>query len=189
MDEEPAEPWRPEEPAEHSEPETASWEADESVREELSSFADDAPPMDEPTAAIPRDVVEASLDDAVAPAPEPEPAETSLPPWSPPGDLDSSIASFNNKHKLVYRLIRSEIGAGATNFVRSCGEEAAFFASAELKADGTWEPSTLRSALCDARVDNPRAGLERMLEREVESLRSLAGEARIRTLVEQLRQL
>ena len=178
MDEEPQEPWQPEE----------SWtadaaEPDEAVRDELGSFTDDET-RDEATAAIPRETVEASLDAS----PAPEPAAEPLPPWNPPADLDSTIARFNNKHKLVFRLIRSEVGAGATNFVRSCGD-GGFLASAELKADGTWEPDTLRTAVCEARVENPGAGFEGMLEREVESLRALAGEARIRTLVEQLRQL
>jgi hypothetical protein len=165
-------------------------DADE-VREALASV------VDEETASIPREMVEASLEEPPSPAesaasdaPEPPPVVEAEPPppWDPPADLDGSIARFNNKHKLVYRLIRSEIGAGATNFVRSCGE-GGVFASAELMSDGTWEPAALKTAICEARVADPGAGLEGMLQREVESLRALAGEARIRTLVEQLNQL
>jgi hypothetical protein len=124
--------------------------------------------------------------------PEVVPESADLPSWTPPDDLDHRIARFNSKHKLVYRMIRSEVGAGAANFVkssRSALPEGDLFGKSELKSDGTFEADGLRMAVVEGRIADPSADFERMIEREVESLRALAGEARVRALVEQLRQL
>jgi len=41
--------------------------------------------------------------------------------WIPPEDLEPQISRFNAMQRIVYRSIRSEVGAGAANFVKSCG--------------------------------------------------------------------
>jgi hypothetical protein len=181
----------------------------------------DEPASPVETAAIPRQVIEEALrgpeawqetgsftppeaEPSFSPSPEPAtetvpehfpevvPESADLPSWTPPDDLDHRIARFNSKHKLVYRMIRSEVGAGAANFVKSCRSalpEGDLFGKSELKSDGTFEADGLRMAVVEGRIADPSADFERMIEREVESLRALAGEARVRALVEQLRQL
>ncbi len=114
--------------------------------------------------------------------------------WQPPPELDRDIARFNEKHRAVYRVIRSEVGAGAGNFVRSCRSALAceigdLLSSVELLSDGTWEERHLRRALVDRQVADAGEVLDRIIEEEVERLGALVGEARAQALRERLRSL
>lgn len=158
------------------------------------------------TVAIPRAEIEAIVAGDVAAAR----AETAAPPqegraeeaergpapedWQPPPELDREIARFNEKHRTVYRVIRSEVGAGAGNFVRSCRSALAceigdMLSSVELLPDGTWEERHLRRALVERRVADAGELLERIIEEEIERLGALVGEARARALRERIRSL
>ena len=111
--------------------------------------------------------------------------------WDPPQDLEHSITRFNAMQRLVYRSIRSEVGAGASNFVRSCGGRldarlGDLFSDVRLQTDGAWDPGDLRRAVVELRVDEPWDGFQRLLDEEIERLRVHIGEARASSLRERL---
>ncbi|MCH7781403.1 MAG: DUF4388 domain-containing protein, partial [Acidobacteria bacterium] len=60
--------------------------------------------------------------------------------WEPPADLEKMILRFNAMQRLVYRTVRSEVGAGAANFIRACCDEDTpnIVEDTELQSDGTW---------------------------------------------------
>jgi hypothetical protein len=159
------------------------------------------------TARLSREEIEASLREpveepvaAAEPQRGPEPtwssepelaAETERGAWEPPSDLDGAIASFNARHVVVFRAMRAEIGAGAANFVRSCrgALDAAFaelFATADLRADGSWDPDGLRRSVVEHRIGNAADGFTTLLEGEMQRLRAHMGEKRAAALAEQL---
>jgi hypothetical protein len=126
--------------------------------------------------------------EAVLKAPEPPPA---LPPFVPPYGLEGAIASFNARHVVLFRALRAEIGAGAANFVRSCrgGLDhglGVIFESAELRADGSWDPDGLRRSVVEHRVTNASDGFRALLNDELQRLRAHLGEARAAALANQL---
>ena len=111
--------------------------------------------------------------------------------FEPPADLDGVIASFNARHVILFRALRAEIGAGAANFVRSCRGAldeglSELFASAELRADGSWDPEGLKSAIVAHKIANAGAGFETLLDGELRRLRAHLGEARAAALADQL---
>jgi len=155
------------------------------------------------TARLSRDEVESSLRAAAAAA-VPEPAagpvldevagfsaSIDLPAWEPPAELDGAIASFNARHVVLFRAMRAEIGAGAANFVRSCraGLDASLvelFATADLRADGSWDPEGLKRSVIEHRIANANDGFATLLESELHRLRLHMGEKRAAALAEQL---
>lgn len=125
---------------------------------------------------------------APPPAPAPEPEATA---WEVPADLDGVIASFNARHVVLFRAMRAEIGAGAANFVRSCrgaldSRFAEMFATAELRADGSWDPEGLRLSVTAHRIGNAGDGFAALLDGELEKLRIQMGEKRAAALADQL---
>lgn len=107
------------------------------------------------------------------------------PAWEPPADLDSSITRFNAMQRVIYRTVRSEVGAGAANFVRSCCEaapQAEIVARTELHTDGSWDVEGLRNAVIDQRIEDPWFEYRRLINREIEILRGHIGEARAHEL-------
>jgi hypothetical protein len=111
--------------------------------------------------------------------------------WEPPDDLEALIARFNAMQRVIYRSIRSEVGAGATNFVRSCGGNLEHnfgdvFAKVDLQPDGAWDPGGLRQVIVDQRLDRPWDGFQRLLDQEIDKLRIHIGEARATGLLERL---
>jgi hypothetical protein len=111
--------------------------------------------------------------------------------WHPPSDLEASITRFNAMQRVIYRSIRSEVGAGATNFVRACGGSLGdrfgeVFAAVELQSDGAWDAGRLRQLLLEHRVERPWDGLKRLLDQEIDKLRIHIGEARANSLQERL---
>ncbi len=114
-----------------------------------------------------------------------------LPAFEPPASLDGAIASFNARHVVLFRALRAEIGAGAANFVRSCRGAldvgfASIFESADLRADGSWDPDGLKRAVIAHRVENAPEGFQRLLDDELQRLRTHLGEARATALADQL---
>jgi hypothetical protein len=111
--------------------------------------------------------------------------------WIPPEDLEPQISRFNDMQRIVYRSIRSEVGAGAANFVKSCGGSVEdrfgdLFEAVDLQADGAWDPGELREALVERRVEDPWDGFRKLLDEEIDKLRVHIGEARASSLQERL---
>ncbi len=113
--------------------------------------------------------------------------------WQPPDELDRDIARFNAVQRIVYRTVRAEVGAGAANFIRSCcsssdGTPAEPVHGAELLADGSWDAEGLRSAVQDARIEQPWDAYHELIQREIEILRAHIGEARAAELEQLIEQ-
>jgi hypothetical protein len=159
-----------------------------------------ADPDDDPTVRITAEDVAAALrepgepdvDDAAA-RPEAEAIEAAPEPpaWEPPEGLDGAIAAFNARHVVLFRALRTEVGAGAANFVRSCRgalgtEFAELFAAAELRADGSWDPEGLRRAIVDRRLETADEAFRELLEHEVDRLRVHLGDQRAAAIADQL---
>jgi hypothetical protein len=145
------------------------------------------------TARVSPDELEAALQEPTPPSETiaPTPPALEPPAFEPPDDLDETVASFNARHVILFRSLRAEIGAGAANFVRSCRGTldenfAAMFESADLRADGSWDPDGLKRAVIEHRVANPSDGFRRLLDDELQRLRAHLGEARAAALADQL---
>jgi hypothetical protein len=174
----------------------------------LDAALESAPEPDaQRTSRISREEVEAALFDAPASSPaaaegaipdpsdarpeaaSPAPAEPSA--WDPPEGLDGAIAAFNARHVILFRALRTEVGAGAANFVRSCraaldngfGE---LFATTELRADGSWDPEGLRRAVVEHRMGNAEEAFSQLLAHEVDRLRVHLGDQRATAIAGQL---
>jgi hypothetical protein len=169
-------------------------------------------PFDSTTVRIPRDEVEAALrgDPAIEepraevvpvpervpepePEPEPEAEGTAAPPteWDAPPNLDGEIARFNARQKAIFRVLRSEIGAGAVPFVRNCKAAlpegmAGAIGETTLLPDGTWDSLELKKAVAAARCDRFAEVFERLLEDQIERIRPQIGEKRAQALVDLL---
>ncbi len=152
---------------------------------ETSAF-DDTPDGTEPRAAEavsePFELVEPEEED------EPEPD------WDPPGNLDEIIQRFNAMHRVVYRAVRTEIGAGAVNFVRSCcckvsddGNDV--LEDVQLCADGSWDADGLRKSVVKRRIEDPWPTYQRLLDREFMQLQPHLGDTRAQRLKEQIWEL
>lgn len=187
-----AEPRRVEEVEEHASP-----GGDESARS-AADAATDAARVESAQAVGPADPVATTPEEPEAMS---RPAATSQPSVQPavPNDellaeLDRHIERFNRRHRLVFRAIRSEVGAGAANFVRACrtrldGESSDLFARSRLHPDGIWEAESLRRAAAELSTSRPWLEFERMIDCELDMLRGQVGEARVNSLREQLRQV
>ena len=159
-----------------------------SERDEASSDRDDLAENDDSN-DVDRTVRVSSKDIESAlrmPAAAPE-----LPAFELPANLDLAIASFNARHVVLFRALRAEIGAGAANFVRSCRGTlgigfASMFESADLRADGSWDPDGLKRAVIAHRVENAPEGFQTLLDDELQRLRAHLGDARAAALANQL---
>ncbi|NIM62295.1 MAG: hypothetical protein GTO30_11715, partial [Acidobacteria bacterium] len=71
--------------------------------------------------------------------------------------MDQSISAFNAMQRLVYRTVRSEVGAGAANFIRACCDDDApgIIEGTELQSDGTWDNEGLRRQVVENRIEDP----------------------------------
>ena len=161
--------------------------------------AEERPPSElldfDRTARVPREEIESALrepaDSPVAAA-EPEAvAEVEALAFDPPPNLDGAIASFNARHVVLFRALRAEIGAGAANFVRSCRGAldngfSELFATADLRADGSWDPEGLKRSVIEHRVANAADGFQELLNGEFQRLRVHLGDVRATTLADQL---
>jgi hypothetical protein len=109
----------------------------------------------------------------------------------PSADLARAIARFNAMHRVLYRALRTEIGAGAANFVRSCcvqiGPEATdVLDGVELHTDGSWDEAALERVARDKHVDDPWPAYQRLLDREYVQLKPHLGDARALELKQQI---
>jgi hypothetical protein len=116
---------------------------------------------------------------------------TPEPVFELPANLDHTIARFNARHVILFRTLRSEIGAGAANFVRSCrtgleSEFAQLLGAADLRADGSWDPDALRRSVIEFRVANVDECFRKLLDAEMIRLRAHLGDARAGSLAAQL---
>jgi hypothetical protein len=114
--------------------------------------------------------------------------------WEPPGDLEQAIARFNEVHRVVWRTLRMEVGAGAANFVRSCCAPDAPDAldpvgETLLQPDGTWCPVGLREVAQRARLSDPWQAYRRVVEMEIARLRDHVGAESAARLERQLGEL
>lgn len=121
---------------------------------------------------------------------EAEPA-VDEPEFEPSPDLNRMIERFNAKQRLVYRAIRTEVGAGAVNFIRSCCGQLSPDASdslhgAEIRADGSWDAEGLRRAAVEHRIDDPWPGYEALIQIEIDLLREHLGDARVLELQQRM---
>ncbi len=118
--------------------------------------------------------------DAAIQAPPDEESED-VDGWEPPADLEQSIACFNAMQRLIYRTVRSEVGAGAANFIRACADEESqsVIQGAELQSDGTWDNEGLRRQVVEHRIEEPWELYRQLIDRELDVLRAHIGEAKI----------
>jgi len=155
------------------------------------------------TMRIPREEIEAALQASEheiipdrPPLPRVEehaealPAMPPEPPFDPPAGLEGAIARFNARHVILYKALRTEVGAGAANFVRSCrsslGHDGAILATAELNPDGSWDPIEIRRSVIEHRISDAEMGFQKLLSQEVEMLRLHLGASRVGKLMAQL---
>ena len=108
--------------------------------------------------------------------------------WEPPADLEQSISCFNAMQRLIYRTVRSEVGAGAANFIRACCDDDApnVIEDTELQSDGTWDNEGLRRQVVENRIEDPWELYRQLIDRELDVLRSHVGEAKIVELQRQV---
>ena len=94
---------------------------------------------------------------------------------------EQAISCFNAMQRLVYRTVRSEVGAGAANFIRACCDEDTpnMFEDTELQSDGTWDNEGLRRQVVENRIEDPWELYRQLIDRELDVLRSHVGEAKI----------
>jgi hypothetical protein len=174
------------------EPEPSFELADEPGRAPAEATAEDDrepefPPAEQ-TSAIPAEEVAR----AMGAVPDVTSAEDE--PAGPMAELDRAIQRFNRLHRLLYRAIRSEVGAGTTNFIHSCrgglgdglGE---LFAESRLLPDGSWDPDGLKKKIRERCAGQPWPGLQSLLDREFEMLKPNIDEARVQALHDQLAEL
>jgi len=133
---------------------------------------------------ISREMVDAALSGDPDQSGGPVSVEPPAPAFQAPIDLDRTISRFNAIQRLVYRTVRSEVGAGAVNFIRACydrleTESHASLEGAALQADGSWDTEDLRRAVVANRIDDPWPDYQRLIEAELESLRRHIGDTRV----------
>ena len=93
------------------------------------------------------------------------------------------IQRFNAMHRIVYRAVKTEVGAGATNFVRSCCLRVARdvpdpVEGVQLYTDGTWDIEGLKQVIVDKGLEDPWQSYQRVLDQEFISLQPHLGDAR-----------
>jgi len=132
------------------------------------------------------DEAEETTEETADDTPETQPVEYDLPP-----EFDQAILRFNEMHRIVYRTVRTEVGAGAGNFIRSCCVEVAREAvdpleGVRLLADGSWDVEGLKRVIVEKGIDDPWPAYERVLEQEFISLEPLLGEGRAAALKQEI---
>ena len=146
-------------------------------------------PCEEP-AAEESSAEEHGVPEADAPDPTAEPAATE-PEWEGPDDLDSVVERFNAMHRVIYRAVRAEVGAGSVNFVRSCcgrgGPECdAALDGVDLRSDGTWDVDGLKGVVRSRHIEEPWPVYQKVLDRVYLDLKPLLTESRADALKERI---
>jgi len=158
-----AEPDDPAGPREAERPDGEPW-ADTSFSERIEPIA-----------------TEEATPEAEAPPTPPEPE----PPLSAEGE--EAIRRLNAVHRVVYRTLRAEVGAGAGNFVRSSiatctAHVQRLFDDVDLAADGAWDPDGLRRKARSGGETDPRGAYFDFVTREIDRLQEFLGEEKTRNL-------
>lgn len=176
------------------------WAEGTEIERMTQSFGEGAeePPL-EPTAAIDQPLTELSLTELdLERADEAEPTdagsdeEQALEPEVPlPPGVAETIVRFNAMHRVVYRAVRSEVGAGASNFVRSCCVQVARevpdpVEGVELFADGSWDVAGLKKVILEKQIEDPWKIYQRVLDEEFVTLRPHLGDARAEELKQRI---
>jgi hypothetical protein len=150
------------------------------------------------TVALSREEIEAAIFGGSMPDPAEahaaDPTSPPEPPWEPPADVEEQIVRFNARHKILFRTIRAEVGAGAQNFVRSCRSalldgSGEMFDDVPLNPDGTFDTPSLRKGIVARRDAEPWTTFRNLLEQEVTMLRVHVGEKRAVALVEEMERI
>ncbi len=172
----------------------------EEVARAIGSVAEEAVAPTEPPSEPQEPGREASCSESepadpatLAVAPD-EVSQTAPDPAGPIVELDRAILRFNRLHRLLYRAIRSEVGAGTANFIHACRgrldeDHGELFAESRLLPDGSWDPEGLKKILRERRVGEPWPGLQGLLDREFEMLRPQIDEGRVKALHDQLSEI
>jgi hypothetical protein len=139
-------------------------------------------PASEPASAVP-------LRDAHSP--DPEEIRVDREAEGPRDAQDLMIEKFNSMHRIVYSAVRTEIGAGAVNFVRSCcgkfkDDVPDLLEGVELQADGSWDPKALKNVIVELKIEDPWSAYEQLLDREFVLLAPHLGQARAEKLKERI---
>ena len=113
------------------------------------------------------------------------------PAWELPDDVDEIIERFNAMHRIVFRAIRAEIGAGAVNFVRSCcgdmtGKAVDPVAGVDLYVDGSWDADGLKLVVVEKRIEEPWPVYQAVLDREFVTLLPILGESQAAQLKQRI---
>jgi hypothetical protein len=178
-------------------------EALESALRRVAAPIEDAGPVIEATQSIAPDVLEAAQAKArpedTGPVSREELArslgETAAErPWVEPDGFADVLARFNAAHRLVYRTVRSEVGAGASNFLRAtCAQRAPAAAwlieGVTLSPDGSWDTEQLKRAAVDGRVADPWPGYVALLDAEIDRIGEFLGAPRAIDLRRQIEAL
>lgn len=141
---------------------------------EMHDEADESEATEEPAAPVPL-----SLDET--------PQEVSEPDWPLPEGVDRVISRFNAMHRVVFRAIKAEVGAGAANFVRSCciklpRDMTDPVEGVDLNWDGAWDVDGLKRAIGLKRIEDPWPAYQGVLDAEFVSLEPHLGSRRSDTL-------
>lgn len=159
-------------------PEAPAAEEELADGEETAAASEEVEPTEEPA-------VEEFRAEADTPAEDEAEAEGEPldPDWELPGNLDEIIERFNSMHRVVYRAVRSEIGAGAVNFIRSCCGQVAEAGTDPLKdvqllSDGSWDAEALRKVVREKQISDPWPAYQKVLDHEYLQLRPHMGETK-----------
>jgi len=115
------------------------------------------------------------------------PPEDAEPEWEGPADLDDVVRRFNELHRVVYRAVRAEIGAGAVNFIHACctrvgAECGEVVEDVELLPDGSWDPEGLKLAVRSRHIEDPWPVYQTVLEQVYVELEPHLGGTKAETL-------
>jgi hypothetical protein len=96
----------------------------------------------------------------------------------PDDDLAREIRRFNERHRFLFDHLKSEIGAGARNFVATCQRRAgqsfgAMFEGLAVDPEGEYDPEGLRNNILDRNIEDYPRVFELLLETEFEMVRDL----------------
>ncbi len=127
--------------------------------------------------------------------PQAEPRPTAADPqalgaereWEAPRDLSAVVERFNAMHRVIFRALKAEIGAGAGNFVRSCcalldADVVSVLEGVALHPDGGWDVDGLERTVRTRRIADPWIAYQQILEGIYERVRPCLGPARAEEL-------
>ena len=175
--------------------------AGEEVSPEAAAFPEEAAPApaEEPPPAEP-----VAEEVASEPAPEPFPEEPAVeeapttpgervaeepagePAPEPTPELLAEVDRFLARHRVVWRALRLEIGAGVRNFVLTCQRNLAvagdLFEGLEPGGEGDYDRDELARRLAARPSLDPRGALDDLVETEIRMIRGLVHPASLQEI-------